>query len=89
MNCFSEPEDYVPPPQKANIGDILAQALELSAIKDEAGAAAKKPTGKKSKKMKGQKICLTGGRLSLNWTKLRIETVFDNICRFIGLQIKN
>lgn len=61
---LSEPEDYVPPPQKANIGDILAQALELSAIKDE--GATPKPTGKKGKKMKGQKICLTGGRPSLN-----------------------
>jgi len=60
----SEPEDYVPPPQKANIGDILAQALELSAIKDETSAT--KPSGKKGKKMKGQKICLTGGRFSLN-----------------------
>jgi len=59
-----EPEDYIPPPQMANIGDLLAHALERSTIKDEGSAG--KSGGKKSKKMKGQKISLTGGRFSIN-----------------------
>ena len=66
----SDPEDYVPPPPKANIGDLLAQALEMSTLKEEGAAPAK--VSKKGKKMKGQKICLTGGgpRTSMNWTDL-------------------
>ena len=64
-----DPEDYVPPPPKANIGDLLAQALEMSTLKEEGGGAPAKGS-KKGKKMKGQKICLTGGhRTSMNWTK--------------------
>ena len=55
-----EPEDYVPPPPKANIGDLLAQALEMSTLKDE-GAASSSAGKKKGRKMKGQKINLTGG----------------------------
>lgn len=58
-----DPEDYVPPPPKASMGDLLAQALERSTIKDESSGS--KP-GKKGKKMKGQKICLTGGRMNIN-----------------------
>ena len=48
------------------MGDLLAQALERSTIstKDEASTGGK--TGKKGKKMKGQKICLTGGRMNIN-----------------------
>jgi hypothetical protein len=57
-----EPEDYVPPPPKANIGDLLAHALERSALKEESSTAAK--PSKKGKRMKGQKISLTGGRLA-------------------------
>jgi len=59
----TDPEDYVPPPPKASMGDLLAQALERSTIKDESSGS--KP-GKKGKKMKGQKICLTGGRMNIN-----------------------
>ncbi len=56
-----EPEDYVPPPPKANIGDLLAQALEMSTLKDESSATAASAGKKKGRKMKGQKINLTGG----------------------------
>ena len=66
----SEPEldDYVPPPPKANIGDLLAQALEMSTLKVESsvsGATPVKPA-KKGRKMKGQKINLTGGGARTN-----------------------
>jgi hypothetical protein len=57
-----EPEDYVPPPPKANIGDLLAQALEMSTLKDEGATSSSSGSGKKKgRKMKGQKINLTGG----------------------------
>merc|ERR1711881_243921 len=51
-----EPEDYVPPPPKANLGDALAHALSQATI---SGNGKSKTNGKK-KKMKGQKISLTG-----------------------------
>jgi len=51
-----EPEDYVPPPPKANLGDALAHALSQATI---SGSGKSKSNGKK-KKMKGQKISLTG-----------------------------
>merc|ERR1712051_722521 len=51
-----EPEDYVPPPPKANLGDALAHALSQATI---SGNGKSKSNGKK-KKMKGQKISLTG-----------------------------
>lgn len=60
----SEPEDYIPPPPKANIGDVLAQALEMSTIQESSAPSQKK----KGKKLKGKSISLTGGggRMSLN-----------------------
>ena len=53
-----EPEDYVPPPPKTNLGDALAHAFAQATITTActAGVETKK---KKSKKMKGQKISLT------------------------------
>lgn len=51
-----EPEGYVPPPPIANLGDALAQAMAQASIKP---GNSNKPS-KKSKKMKGQKISLTG-----------------------------
>ena len=51
-----EPEDYVPPPPKANLGDAMAHALSQATI---SGSEKSKSNGKK-KKMKGQKISLTG-----------------------------
>ena len=60
-----EPEDYVPPPPKASLGDALAQAFVQAKTGNGNSAAANKPevakkSGKKGKKMKGQKISLTG-----------------------------
>merc|ERR1712203_1166510 len=52
-----EPEDYVPPPPKANLGDALAHALSQATI---SGNGKPKSNGSKKKKMKGQKISLTG-----------------------------
>jgi len=64
-----EPEDYIPPPPKASLGDALAQALEnakssgngnsVAAPASTSGGGGKK-SNKKGKKMKGQKISLTG-----------------------------
>merc|ERR1711981_16216 len=53
-----EPEDYVPPPPKTNLGDALAHAFAQATITTACttGVETKK---KKSKKMKGQKISLT------------------------------
>lgn len=53
-----EPEGYVPPPPKANLGDALAHAFAVQASISAPTAAGPKP--KKGKKMKGQKISLTG-----------------------------
>ncbi len=53
-----EPEGYVPPPPKANLGDALAHAFAVQATISAPTAAGPKP--KKGKKMKGQKISLTG-----------------------------
>ena len=52
-----EPEDYVPPPPKANLGDALAHALSQATI---SGNGKSKTSNGKKKKMKGQKISLTG-----------------------------
>jgi len=59
-----EPEDYVPPPPKASLGDALAQAFEHAKSSGNS-VATPEPSGgrksnKKGKKMKGQKISLTG-----------------------------
>jgi len=54
-----EPEDYVPPPPKANLGDALAHALSQATISGNTNGKSKTSNGKK-KKMKGQKISLTG-----------------------------
>ena len=51
-----EPEDYVPPPPKANLGDAMAHALSQATI---SGSEKSKSNGKK-KKMKGRTISLTG-----------------------------
>ena len=52
------PEDYVPPPPKASFGDALAHAFEqATTISGNKNTTTSK--GKK-KKMKGQKISLTG-----------------------------
>jgi len=51
-----DPEDYVPPPPKASLGDALAHAFAQATISN---AAETKKNSKKSKKMKGQKISLT------------------------------
>ena len=53
-----EPEDYVPPPPKANLGDALAHALSQATISGNNGKS--KTSNGKKKKMKGQKISLTG-----------------------------
>jgi len=59
-----EPEDYVPPPPKASLGDALAQAFEQA--KTTSGNSSSTlynstaKSSKKGKKMKGQKISLTG-----------------------------
>jgi len=61
-----EPEGYVPPPQTATIGDMLAQALEKSTLQDpDTNHGGQK---KKGKKMKGKMVSLTGGggRMSLS-----------------------
>ena len=50
-----EPEDYVPPPPKANLGDAMAHALSQAI----SGSEKSKSNGKK-KKMKGRTISLTG-----------------------------
>lgn len=59
-----EPEDYIPPPPKASLGDALAQAFEHAKSSGNSVAAPENSGGKKSskkgKKMKGQKISLTG-----------------------------
>jgi len=60
-----EPEDYVPPPPKASLGDALAQAFEHAAKSSGNSVATPETSGgkksnKKGKKMKGQKISLTG-----------------------------
>ena len=60
-----EPEDYVPPPPKASLGDALAQAFEHVAKSSGNSVATPETSGgkksnKKGKKMKGQKISLTG-----------------------------
>merc|ERR1739848_648749 len=62
-----EPEDYVPPPPKASLGDALAQAFEQAKTTSSGNnstfpdaTTAMKKSSKKSKKMKGQKISLTG-----------------------------
>merc|ERR1712021_180841 len=60
-----EPEDYIPPPPKASLGDALAQAFVQAKTGNGNSAADNKPevakkSGKKGKKMKGQKISLTG-----------------------------
>ena len=52
-----EPEDYVPPPPKANLGDAMAHALSQATI---SGNGKSKTSNGKKKKMKGQKISLTG-----------------------------
>ncbi len=52
-----EPEDYVPPPPQATIGDTLALALERAAIQQVDEEVRGK---KKKKKSKGTKISLTG-----------------------------
>jgi len=53
-----EPEDYVPPPPKASLGDALAHAFAQATIENLPENNGKKGKGKK--KMKGQKISLTG-----------------------------
>ena len=59
-----EPEDYVPPPPKTSLGDALAQAFEQA--KTTSGNSSSTlynstaKSSKKGKKMKGQKISLTG-----------------------------
>merc|ERR1711956_107372 len=70
-----EPEDYVPPPPKASLGDALAQAFVQAKTGNGNSAAANKPevakkSGKKGKKMKGSKdfphrICSTHYGLKL------------------------
>ena len=59
-----EPEDYVPPPPKASLGDALAaafaQATTISAQPDLPDQNQSGGSKKKKKKMKGQKISLTG-----------------------------
>lgn len=58
-----EPEDYVPPPPKASLGDALAHAFAQASITTSSGNSEQQqqPTSKKNKKkMKGQKISLTG-----------------------------
>lgn len=58
-----EPEDYIPPPPKASLGDALAQAFEHAKSSGNSVAAPEnsgKKSSKKGKKMKGQKISLTG-----------------------------
>ena len=59
-----EPEDYVPPPPKASLGDALAhafaQATTIAPTADLPDQPKNVGGGKKSKKkMKGQKISLT------------------------------
>ena len=58
-----EPEDYVPPPPKASLGDALAaafaQATTVSGGENN-GTSGSKKSSKKNKRMKGQKIVLTG-----------------------------
>ena len=54
-----EPEDYVPPPPKTNLGDALAHAFAQATITTACTAAGVETKKKKSKKMKGQKISLT------------------------------
>ena len=50
-----EPEGYVPPPERASLGDTLAAAL------DAAGGGGGGGSGKKGKKGRGKQILLTGG----------------------------
>ena len=59
-----EPEDYVPPPPKASLGDALAhafaQAVTVAPTADLPDQPKSVGGGKKNKKkMKGQKISLT------------------------------
>jgi len=62
-----EPEDYVPPPPKTSLGDALAQAFEQAKTgsksadsQPDVGINTGTKSSKKGKKMKGQKIALTG-----------------------------
>ena len=48
-----ESEDYVPPPQRASLGDTLAAALQA--------ADSGQSRGKKGKKGRGKTLLLTGG----------------------------
>jgi len=51
-----EPEGYVPPPERASLGDTLAAALHAAGGGGGAGGS-----GKKGKKGRGKPILLTGG----------------------------
>ena len=53
------PEEYVPPPPKASFGDALAHAFEQATTISGNKNTTNSTKGKK-KKMKGQKISLTG-----------------------------
>jgi len=51
----AEPEGYVPPPQRASLGDTLAAALQAADTKSSTTG------GKKGKKGRGKQILVTGG----------------------------
>merc|ERR1739838_1037956 len=53
----AEPEGYVPPPQRASLGDTLAAALQAVDTASPASGSG----GKKGKKGRGKQIMVTGG----------------------------
>lgn len=56
-----EPEGYVPPPQRASLGDTLAAALQAADTGTGKNNASTSTGGKKGKKGRGKQILVTGG----------------------------